>query len=327
MKLAGKSSNIRVVVNTILFLTIALTLLMTGIVPVSAGGLPAPVADTTGLPALPRTLWSDTAEPANPNFQDAGGPIQLGVRFTSTDNGYITGIRFFKGSQNTGAHTGQLYDLAGSLLASAIFSNETAAGWQTVYFNAPVFITAGQTYVASYHTSSGYYARTANYFTSARVNLPLTAPADDGGANINGVYAYSATPTYPGQAYEQSNYWVDVIFETPEMPATVTYDSATQQAILTPDSQFNNQTTYNVTILGGAGGVRDSLGNPLPGDITWPFTTQAGYADSGPGGPILVIGSTYDGFSRYYPEILRAEGLNAFRFTDISRVSASTLNN
>ena len=302
MKLAGKSPiATHAVANTIIVLTIALTLLVTGFIPVAAGGLPAPVADTNGLPALPRTLWSDTTEPADPNFQDVGGPIQVGVRFTSTDDGYITGIRFFKGSQNTGAHTGQLHDLAGNLLASAIFSNETAAGWQTVYFSAPVFITAGQTYVASYHTSSGYYARTANYFTSARVNLPLTAPADDGGANINGVYAYSATPTYPNQAYEQSNYWVDVIFETPEMPASgtlgvyvgtrvtyrfpttmnpatintttfvvrnpanqiipavVIYDPTTRTAILLPDSQFNNQTTYTVTIQGGPAGVLDAL--------------------------------------------------------------------
>ncbi|MDW8278734.1 MAG: DUF4082 domain-containing protein [Anaerolineales bacterium] len=357
-------------IHFLIALTVGLTLPLAQAAPVRADELAAPAADTTGLPALPRTLWSDTAEPANPNFQDVGGPIQLGVRFTSTDSGYVTGIRFFKGSQNTGTHTGQLYDLAGNLLASAVFTNETAAGWQTVYFAAPVFITAGQTYVASYHTASGFYARTPNYFTSARVNLPLTAPADDGGVtNINGVYAYSTTPTYPDQAYEQSNYWVDVVFETPEMPArgtlgvyvgarvtyrfptamnpatinaatflvrnpaneilpaTVSYDSAARMAILTPASQFNNQTTYSVTILGGAGGVRDALGNPLPADITWNFTTEAAYPDSGPGGPILVIGSTYDGFSRYYPEILRAEGLNAFRFTDLSRVSAATLNN
>lgn len=88
-----------------------------------------------------------------------GGPIQLGVQFTSTDNGCIAGIRFFKGSQNTGTYTGQLYDLTDNLLASAVFTDETAAG---------------QTYGASYHTASGFYARTANYFTTELPAQPVS---------------------------------------------------------------------------------------------------------------------------------------------------------
>jgi uncharacterized protein (DUF2345 family) len=49
--------------------------------------------------------------------------------------------------------------------------------------------------------------------------------------------------------------------------------------------------------------------------------------DQGPGGPILVIASTANPFSRYYAEILRTEGFNAFSVTDISQVSAATLAN
>jgi hypothetical protein len=44
----------------------------------------------------------------------------------------------------------------------------------------------------------------------------------------------------------------------------------------------------------------------------------------GPGGPILVI-SNGDPFSRYYAEILAAEGLNAFEVRDIGEVSDATL--
>jgi len=28
----------------------------------------------------------------------------------------------------------------------------------------------------------------------------------------NGVYAYSATPAFPNQTWEDANYWVDVVF-------------------------------------------------------------------------------------------------------------------
>ena len=73
-------------------------------------------------------------------------------------------------------------------------------------FSNPVAITAGTTYVASYH-SNGRYASTTNYFTAARVNGPLTAPA----AN-NGVYTYGTGNLFPTGTYGATNYWVDVIF-------------------------------------------------------------------------------------------------------------------
>ena len=47
--------------------------------------------------------------------------------------------------------------------------------------------------------------------------------------------------------------------------------------------------------------------------------------EEGPGGPILVIGYSGNPFSRYYAEILRAEGLNAFKAMDISAVDATVL--
>lgn len=45
----------------------------------------------------------------------------------------------------------------------------------------------------------------------------------------------------------------------------------------------------------------------------------------GPGGPILLIGTSANPFSYYYAEILRAEGMNAFATADIANVTASTL--
>ena len=47
--------------------------------------------------------------------------------------------------------------------------------------------------------------------------------------------------------------------------------------------------------------------------------------NEGPGGPIVVIGSSTDPFSRYYAEILRAEGLNYFTATDLSLVTPASL--
>jgi hypothetical protein len=48
---------------------------------------------------------------------------------------------------------------------------------------------------------------------------------------------------------------------------------------------------------------------------------------SGPGGPILVLSTASDPFSRYYGEILLAEGLNQYRIRDIGSIDAATLAN
>ena len=82
---------------------------------------------------------------------------ELGVKFRADSDGRITGIAY-KSSANTGTHVGNLWSSTGNLLASAIFTGETASGWQQVNFVTPVAITANTVYVASYHTSGGHYA-------------------------------------------------------------------------------------------------------------------------------------------------------------------------
>ncbi|WP_229793822.1 DUF4082 domain-containing protein, partial [Salinimicrobium marinum] len=135
------------------------------------------------------------------------------MKFRSSENGFITGVRFYKQSGNTGVHTGQLYSRNGNLLAEAVFSNETSSGWQEVAFSSAVPVTAGTTYVVSYHSSGGFYSADNPYFSSAAENGPLTG-LQTGVDGANGVYTYSTTPSFPTQNYQSSNYWVDVVFNT-----------------------------------------------------------------------------------------------------------------
>src|SRR4029077_9138631 len=79
------------------------------------------------------SIWTTAATPAVASNPDAN-PVELGVRFRSDVAGFITGIRFYKGTQNTGLHTGKLYTATGTVLASATFTSETASGWQQVTF-------------------------------------------------------------------------------------------------------------------------------------------------------------------------------------------------
>jgi hypothetical protein len=141
-------------------------------------------------------------------------PVELGVKFRSDVNGYVTGIRFYKGSSNTGTHVGSLWSRTGTLLGQVIFSGETASGWQQANFIKPVAVTANTTYIASYHTNVGLYPDDINYFASSGVDsapLHVLQYGVDGG---NGVYVYSANPAFPRNTWYASNYWVDVVFIT-----------------------------------------------------------------------------------------------------------------
>jgi PKD repeat protein len=167
------------------------------------------VTSSTSAPSY--TIWTTTARPANPEAADSAA-VNLGVKFMSTQAGYITGIRFYKSSANTGTHVGTLWNGSGQKLAQATFSNETTSGWQQVKFSTPVPISANTVYIASYFAPRGRYAGDNYYFSSKGAsNGPLRA-LQSGVSGPNGVYAYGSGPMFPASSYRATNYWVDVIF-------------------------------------------------------------------------------------------------------------------
>ena len=164
---------------------------------------------TAGVAACPCTLYPSDRVPAVVGAADTSA-LELGVRFTPSVNGFVTGVRFYKGAGNTGTHRGSLWTAAGSLLTTATFTAETATGWQEVAFGSPVAVTAGATYVASYTAPVGRYAADSGQFaTDAWQNGPLTAPASTAAAP-NGVYG--AVGRFPTQSFGATGYGVDVVF-------------------------------------------------------------------------------------------------------------------
>jgi Domain of unknown function (DUF4082)/IPT/TIG domain len=186
------------------------------------------------------SLWSSSTTPATTAVSD-GNPWELGVKFTSSTAGYITGIRFYKGAGNTGTHVGHLWTSSGQMLASVTFTNETASGWQQANFAQPVAITANTVYVASYWDPNGHYSLNTGYFTSAYSNAPLTAPVNNGADGSNGVYIYGSS-SFPTEGNDASNFWVDVVFST-TATSTTTASATTASAI----SLFSASTTPATT--------------------------------------------------------------------------------
>ncbi|MDR9784982.1 DUF4082 domain-containing protein [Rhizobium redzepovicii] len=158
-----------------------------------------------------QNLFAANATPSVVSVND-NQQVNLGMKFQADTSGWITGIRFYKGADNTGSHNGYLWTASGTLLGSVTFNNETASGWQTAQLTQQIAIQADTTYVVSYSTN-GNYSATGNYFASDVTNGDLKAL---GGSN--GVYAYGAGGLFPTASYNSTNYYVDVAFK-PQLAA------------------------------------------------------------------------------------------------------------
>ncbi|MBB3916751.1 hypothetical protein GGQ65_004060 [Rhizobium fabae] len=177
------------------------------------GTAAANVALTVNNPAAgpEQNVFAANATPSVASVND-NQPVNLGMKFQADTAGWITSIRFYKGANNTGPHSGYLWTASGTLLGSVTFNNETASGWQTAQLTQQVAIQADTTYVVSYSTS-GNYSATGNYFASDVTNGDLKAPAGN-----NGVYAYGSGGLFPTSSYNSTNYYVDVAFK-PQLAA------------------------------------------------------------------------------------------------------------
>ena len=100
------------------------------------------------------------------------------MRFQCDRNGFIRAIRFYKCAANTGLHTGNIWDNNGNLLASVTFTNETPFGWQEAQLASPLPITAGTTYIVSYHHDSGHFSVDPVYFRYKFLLQPAITRAD-----------------------------------------------------------------------------------------------------------------------------------------------------
>ncbi len=181
------------------------------------------------------TIWPASAVPGTPAIGNDPHAVELGVKFRTAADGYITAIRFYKGTTNTGTHIVNLWTKTGTLLARATAINETASGWQEVQLPSPVAVVANTTYVASYHTNVGAYALDPGYFAFAVNNGALTA-LQDGADGGNGVYTYGTGTTFPSSTFQSANYWVDVVFATSLPPDTI----APQVLSTSPANGANN---------------------------------------------------------------------------------------
>ncbi len=165
-------------------------------------------ATTMGTAPTPDTIWASTYTPSINAYSE--GAYEVGLKFTSSVAGEVTGVRFFEQTWMVGqTNVGHLWSSSGTLLAAATFTNETGYGWQQVNFSSPVTITANTIYIASFSTR-GYFGITTGFFTSGGVTSgPLEAEPNSVSGG-NGVYNRSGS--FPDVDSNGMNFWVDVAF-------------------------------------------------------------------------------------------------------------------
>ncbi|WP_188510998.1 DUF4082 domain-containing protein [Conyzicola nivalis] len=156
------------------------------------------------------TVFSDATTPQLITDPDSNA-VELGVTFSSDVDITVTGIRFYKGPENTGEHVGSLWDSSRNLLSRVTFADETESGWQEASFDTPVPVDAGETLVAAYSAPDGLYSADTQGFDAPITDGTVTFPE---GA---GVYTYREG-RFPSRNFENSNYYVDVVYTTDPVP-------------------------------------------------------------------------------------------------------------
>lgn len=168
------------------------------------GGLSSGVVSAPMAVAAPGVgLFSDTLRPTVAAVTSSAS-VNLGVRFSSSQDGMISEVQFYRGTQQLGAYKASLWNSAGKLLARTTFPASSVVGWQTVGLGKTVRIQAQQSYVLSYLASDGRYPVTSNAFNTAYHSNGLTVPANGGLSTAKRDNELPATP-------DASNYLIDMV--------------------------------------------------------------------------------------------------------------------
>jgi len=185
--------------------------------------------------SMGETLFTSQVPQLTGMSDGPGVNYELGTVFTSGVAGQVTGIRFWKDSNETGTHIGHIWSTTGQALATVTFASETPSGWQAQALSSPLTIAAGTPYVVTVNTTNTFYVAT-NYGLATKItNLDLSSVVGNNGL-------YGPPGQLPASMYENNSYFRDIYFvPTP----TITVASVT----LNPTSVTGGVTSTGTVTL------------------------------------------------------------------------------
>lgn len=186
------------------------------------------------------TLFT-TQTPTSVNNSDGTPGITFGTTVRFTQDGQVTGVRWYTTTTVGGTYIGALYEVtaaddptpAGTLHEQeTLVGSPTGGGWQSITFDSPVPVTAGVLYRAAVYSSAGRYVYSADVHNSDIVNGDLVADAagDDPvglGTLRQATFTIGAGLAYPATgAGSNGSYFADVEFTTASGPTPISVGDA-----------------------------------------------------------------------------------------------------
>ena len=229
-------------------------------------------------------MFSDTLVPTTAADSDRDS-VELGIKFTSSSSGQVTALQYYRGTRAFDATEATLWSSWGRVMARVSLPETDRVGWQTVELDEPVALTAGRTYVASYHAPRGGYPTITRDLLAAKELNGFELPA---GA---GVYDYGSSSEFPTSTYAGSNYLVDVVFvaddggapsPTPTATPTPT-PTATRTPTPTPTPSATRTPTPTPT----------PTATPTPTPTRTPTPTPTPTATPPAAGGVVVLGRSF----------------------------------
>jgi endonuclease/exonuclease/phosphatase family metal-dependent hydrolase len=151
-----------------------------------------------------------------PNIADRATGTEVGVKVRFQRPGIVEGVRFYRGVKNPDGYRINLWSADGLLLNTALVQDPAEPGWIEAGFRAPIKVRENTTYVVSYFSSNGRYAKSdgvhATRFTSGDV-VALGADAGNGWLRVSPTSAFPTEVSPTGMSY-----LVDVRFRPDPLP-------------------------------------------------------------------------------------------------------------
>lgn len=228
----------------------------------------------------------------------AGQPANFGLDFTSQPNGNVNGL-YIRNNIFQGFGVASIANQAAQTQSNVVITHNDT--WNTP---APTFAGGGV-------TMNNNLALNPLFVSASDFHLQSSSPLIDKGINVNlpynglapdmGAYETGGTPpppdttaptvssTNPTNGATGVAVSSDVIATFSEAlssasvtPVTASIAGVTSAVILNgnlvtinPSANLAPSTTYTVTLMGGANGIKDLAGNSLASNYTFSFTTQA----------------------------------------------------
>lgn len=167
---------------------------------------------------------------------EVGTPLSLGVVFSSTTQGKVKAVSFWKTEADVATtRSVGIYNMEGDLIVGGTSTSEPAGpGWVSINLDEPLTIEAMEMMVAAVHFPEGAYSAQAGVFDNVVRRGFVLAESNTGGGG-NGRYKYGSSLAFPDTTSGGMSFGIDIDFYQDQFPS-VKNTGVPAGTVLTPMS-------------------------------------------------------------------------------------------